>query len=108
MRTGRFPFRANGKAMAIGDTDGFVKLVVDSETGAVLGYHIIGHNATELLGEASLGAVLETTPLRARLRRPRPPDALRGAQRSRPRPHRRSDPLLHPQEALNDREVTET
>ena len=60
--TGRFPFRASGKAMAIGETEGFVKLVVDKATRAVLGYHIIGHGATEMLGEASLGAMLETTP----------------------------------------------
>ena len=60
--TGRFPFRASGKAMAIGETEGFVKLVVDRNTRAVLGYHIIGHGATEMLGEASLGALLETTP----------------------------------------------
>jgi dihydrolipoamide dehydrogenase len=60
--TARFPFRANGKAMAIGETDGFVKLVVDASSRAVLGYHVIGHGATEMLGEASLGTVLETTP----------------------------------------------
>jgi dihydrolipoamide dehydrogenase len=62
VRTGRFPFRASGKALATGDTDGFVKLVVDSKTSAVVGYHIIGHSAVEMLGEASLGTVLETTP----------------------------------------------
>ncbi|HLF76586.1 MAG TPA: FAD-dependent oxidoreductase, partial [Dehalococcoidia bacterium] len=61
VRTGRFPFRANGKAMATGETDGFVKLVVDNETGEVIGCHVIGYNATELLGEASLGRALETT-----------------------------------------------
>jgi dihydrolipoamide dehydrogenase len=60
--TARFPFRANGKAMAIGETEGFVKLVVDASSRAVLGYHVIGHGATEMLGEASLGTVLETTP----------------------------------------------
>jgi dihydrolipoamide dehydrogenase len=59
---GRFPFRANGKAMATGDTDGFVKIVCDRKSGEIVGYHMIGHNATELLGEASLGSVLETTP----------------------------------------------
>ena len=59
---GRFPFRASGKAMAIGETDGFVKLVVDRDTRALLGYHMIGHGVTEMLGEATLGAVLETTP----------------------------------------------
>jgi dihydrolipoamide dehydrogenase len=60
---GRFPFRASGKAMAMGDTEGFVKVVVDRESRAVLGYHMIGHGVTELLGEATLGAVLETTPV---------------------------------------------
>jgi dihydrolipoamide dehydrogenase len=59
--TSRFPFRASGKAMAIGETEGFVKLVVDRATQAVLGYHIVGHGATEMLGEATLGAALETT-----------------------------------------------
>jgi dihydrolipoamide dehydrogenase len=58
----RFPFRASGKAMAIGETEGFVKLVVDKSTRAILGFHIVGHGATEMLGEASLGTVLETTP----------------------------------------------
>jgi dihydrolipoamide dehydrogenase len=63
VRSGRFPFRANGKAMALGDTDGFVKIVSDRKTGAIVGYHMVGHNVTELLGEASLGSVLETTPV---------------------------------------------
>jgi dihydrolipoamide dehydrogenase len=49
--------------MVIGDTEGFVKLVVDKSTRAVLGYHIIGHGATEMLGEASLAALLEATPV---------------------------------------------
>jgi dihydrolipoamide dehydrogenase len=47
--------------MATGDTEGFVKLVVDNTTNAILGWHIIGHNATELLGEATLATVLEAT-----------------------------------------------
>jgi dihydrolipoamide dehydrogenase len=58
---GRFPFRANGKAMALGELDGFVKVIADKSTGEVLGYHMIGHNVTELTGEASLGTALETT-----------------------------------------------
>jgi dihydrolipoamide dehydrogenase len=62
VRTGRFPIRANGKALALGENDGFVKLVVDEDTREVLGYHIVGANATEMVAEASLGAVLETTP----------------------------------------------
>jgi dihydrolipoamide dehydrogenase len=62
VRTGRFPIRANGKALALGENEGFVKLVVDEETHEVVGYHIVGANATEMIAEASLGAVLETTP----------------------------------------------
>jgi dihydrolipoamide dehydrogenase len=62
VRVGRFPFRANGKAMAIGATEGFVKLVADEDSGDILGYHMVGPNATEMIAEASLGSVLETTP----------------------------------------------
>jgi dihydrolipoamide dehydrogenase len=62
VRTGRFPFRANGKAIATDESEGMVKLVADSASDEILGYHVIGAGATELIGEASLGAVLETTP----------------------------------------------
>ncbi len=62
VRTGRFPIRANGKALALGESEGFVKLVVDEESHDILGYHMVGPNATEMIAEASLGAVLETTP----------------------------------------------
>ena len=62
VRTGRFPIRANGKALALGESEGFVKLVVDEDTRDILGYHIVGPNATEMIAEASLGSVLETTP----------------------------------------------
>ena len=62
VRMGRFPFRANGKALAIGETEGMMKLVVDADTREVLGYHILGVGATEMIAEASLGAALETTP----------------------------------------------
>jgi dihydrolipoamide dehydrogenase len=61
VRIGRFPFRASGKAMATDETEGFVKLVVDNATNAIVGWHIIGHNATELLGEATLATTLEAT-----------------------------------------------
>ena len=62
VKVGTFPYRGNGKAIAIGRTDGLAKLVVDAATNEVVGYHFIGHDATELLAEASLGSVLETTP----------------------------------------------
>jgi dihydrolipoamide dehydrogenase len=62
VKTGAFPYRGNGKAIAIERTDGLVKLVVNAETNEIVGYHMIGQDATELLAEASLGSVLETTP----------------------------------------------
>jgi dihydrolipoamide dehydrogenase len=62
VRVGKFPYRGNGKALAIGRTEGIAKLVVDAASGEVVGYHLIGHDATELLAEASLASVLETTP----------------------------------------------
>ncbi len=61
VKTGRFPFAALGKAIAVGETEGFVKIVADAETGQVLGVHIIGHDITDLMGEASLASVLEAT-----------------------------------------------
>ncbi len=59
--TGKFPFSANGKATAIGDTSGFVKVVVDKKYGEVLGAHIICHDATELIAEVVTARALETT-----------------------------------------------
>jgi len=61
VKTGKFPFRAIGRAVIHGDTEGFVKLVCEMETGQILGVHIIGKDATELIGEFSLGMLLETT-----------------------------------------------
>ncbi|GBD23219.1 Dihydrolipoyl dehydrogenase [bacterium HR29] len=61
VRTGRFPFTALGKAIAVGETEGFVKVVADAETKQVLGIHVIGHDVVDLLGEASLAVLLEVT-----------------------------------------------
>lgn len=61
VKTGKFPFRALGKAIAAGHEEGFVKLVVDKEYGEVLGCHIIGHGATDLIAEAGLARTLEAT-----------------------------------------------
>ncbi len=60
-KTGRFPFAALGKAIAVGETAGFAKVIADEATGQVLGIHVIGHDATAMLGEASLAALLEST-----------------------------------------------
>ncbi len=51
-RTGTFPFMANGRARALGDTTGFVKFIADEKTDRVLGVHIIGPMASELIAEA--------------------------------------------------------
>jgi dihydrolipoamide dehydrogenase len=61
VRIGRVPFRATGKAVATGHMDGFVKLVADREDGEILGCHIIGDRATELIAEITLGATLGAT-----------------------------------------------
>ena len=61
VKSGMFPFMASGKALAMGETEGMVKLVVDEETGEVLGAHMIGPEVTELLGEVGLSRLLEGT-----------------------------------------------
>jgi dihydrolipoamide dehydrogenase len=54
-KVGKFPFTANGRARANGDTDGFVKILADATTDEVLGCHIIGPAAGDLIGEVVLG-----------------------------------------------------
>jgi len=51
-KTGQFPFLANGRARALGDTTGFVKMIADAKTDEILGVHIIGPYASELISEA--------------------------------------------------------
>ena len=58
---GKFPFTASGKAVALGDTEGFVKVVADKGTGEILGVHIVGPEATELIHEFAVGRTLEAT-----------------------------------------------
>ena len=61
LKIGNFPFRALGKAMAVGDTDGFVKVIYDAKYGELLGCHIIGSEATNLITEAGIARKLEAT-----------------------------------------------
>lgn len=61
VRVGRFPFRANGKALASGEYDGFVKVVADEQYGQVLGVHIVGPHASDLIHEAALAIAMEAT-----------------------------------------------
>jgi dihydrolipoamide dehydrogenase len=58
---GKFPFTASGKAVALGETDGFVKVVADKPTGEILGVHIVGPEATEIIHEFAVGRTLEAT-----------------------------------------------
>ncbi|NLP11253.1 dihydrolipoyl dehydrogenase [bacterium] len=61
VKIGRFPFRANGKSLAMGESEGFVKLIFDARYGELLGGHIVGAEATELLAELGVAKTLETT-----------------------------------------------
>jgi dihydrolipoamide dehydrogenase len=58
---GKFPFSANGRARTAGETEGFVKIIRDRKYGEVLGAHIVGPHASELIGEFVVGRHLETT-----------------------------------------------
>jgi dihydrolipoamide dehydrogenase len=60
-RIGKFPFSASGKARAIGETEGFVKLIIGEPHGEILGAHIIGAEATEMIAELGLAITLEAT-----------------------------------------------
>jgi dihydrolipoamide dehydrogenase len=62
VEVGRFPFRANGKALSLGDYDGFVKIVADAASGEILGAHLVGPEVTELLPELVLARTWELTP----------------------------------------------
>ena len=59
VKTGRFPFQANARALIHGETPGFAKLVADAKTGQLLGAHVIGVQATELIGEPALARLFQ-------------------------------------------------
>ncbi len=61
VKVGRFPFIGNGKAIALGEPEGFVKTVFDAKTGELLGAHMIGAEVTELIQGYVIGRTLETT-----------------------------------------------
>jgi dihydrolipoamide dehydrogenase len=61
LRVGRFPLEGNGKAIAIGDSAGFVKTIFDATSGELLGAHIVGPGAPELIHGFTLAATLEAT-----------------------------------------------
>lgn len=61
VKVGRFPFKVNGKAIASGETEGFVKTVFDGATGALIGAHMIGAEVTEMIQGYALAMTLEAT-----------------------------------------------
>lgn len=61
VKVGSFPFRALGKATIVGEVDGFAKMVADAQTGVLLGTHIIGPHAGDLLAEPTLARLVEAT-----------------------------------------------
>ena len=61
VKVGRFPFKGNGKAIALGEPEGLVKTVFDTKTGRLLGAHMVGAEVTELIQGYVVGKQLETT-----------------------------------------------
>ncbi len=61
IKVGKFPFMASGKAFAVGEREGFVKLIFDAKYGEILGAHIIGAEATELIAEIGIAKSVEAT-----------------------------------------------
>jgi len=62
VKTAKLPLRILGKALVHGESDGFVKVVADSATGDLLGVHLVGAHATELISEASLAKLVDAVP----------------------------------------------
>jgi dihydrolipoamide dehydrogenase len=61
LRVGRFPFSASGKALAAGSSEGLVKVIFDADTDELLGAHILGAEASDLIAEVGIARTLETT-----------------------------------------------
>ncbi|MCS1350806.1 dihydrolipoyl dehydrogenase [Mechercharimyces sp. CAU 1602] len=62
VKVGKLPFRSIGKSVVYGEVDGFIKIISDEKTHDLLGVHIIGPHATDLISEAGLAKVLDATP----------------------------------------------
>lgn len=62
VKTEKFPFKGNGKALVYGESEGFVKVVADADSNDAIGVHIIGPHATDLISEAALGLFLNASP----------------------------------------------
>ena len=62
VKVGKFSFKAIGKALVYGESDGFVKIIADKATNDILGVHMIGPHVTDMISEAGLAMVLDATP----------------------------------------------
>ncbi|WP_101844187.1 dihydrolipoyl dehydrogenase [Halobacillus sp. Marseille-P3879] len=62
VKVGRFPFKANGKALVFGESEGFVKIIADKHSDDLLGVHMVGPHVTDMITEAGLAKVLDATP----------------------------------------------
>ncbi|WP_082233898.1 dihydrolipoyl dehydrogenase [Halobacillus massiliensis] len=62
VKVGKFPFKAIGKALVFGETDGFVKIIADKKSDDLLGVHMVGPHVTDMISEAGLAKVLDATP----------------------------------------------
>ncbi|WP_110927496.1 dihydrolipoyl dehydrogenase [Bacillus massiliglaciei] len=62
IKIGKFPFKAIGKALVFGESDGFVKIIADRSTDDILGVHMIGPHVTDMISEAGLAMVLDAAP----------------------------------------------
>ena len=98
-KVGKFPFMASGKARAVGEIDGFVKILFGEPHGEILGAHIIGAEATELIAELGLAIGMEATWEDIENTIHAHPDA----QRSRARSHRRRLRPRDPHLMIQDR-----
>ena len=61
LKVGKFPYRGNGKAVALGESEGLVKTIFNAKTGELLGAHMLGAEVTELIQGFAIGKTLETT-----------------------------------------------
>ena len=92
VNVGKFPFAALGRAMSVNDTDGFVKVVADAKTDELLGIHIVGTAASDLISEAALAIEMGAVCRRHRPDDPPAPDAVGSLDGGRRRGARRGDP----------------
>jgi len=61
IKVSKFPFMANGKALGMGETEGMVKMIADADTSELLGLHILGVHASDLIAEGTLALSMEAT-----------------------------------------------